>query len=163
MKIDWLPELVTLEEYENNWEYYLRVLYSFFKDDFINKVPLFKELGVGINHELINGKELTFWHIVSEGDIEEDRVPNLRRCERIRWPRPIIEHYYESEIKIWENEKNKSKRVYLWFEEYSYLVVLIKKPSYYLLLTAFPIEYEHYQRKLRKEFDEYKKTEAATG
>lgn len=163
MTIDWLPELVTLEEYKGDWGYYLEVLYSFFKDDFVNKVPRFNELGVGIKHELLKGKEITFWHIVSEGDVEVDRIPSLRRCERIRWPRPIIEHNNDQEIKIWEIKKNRSKRVYLWFEEYDYLVVLVKRPSYYLLLTAFPIEQEHYRRKLHKEFNEFKKTEAASG
>lgn len=163
MQPKWLPELVTLEVYQGNWGYYLEVLYSFFKDDFINKIPRFNGLGVGIKHELLNGKEITFWHIISEGDVETERIPNIRRCERIRWPRPIIEYSNAPEIKIWEIEKKRSKRVYLWLELYDYLVVLIKKSSYYLLLTAFPIEYEHYRNKLRKEYDDYKKTEAASG
>ncbi len=119
-------------------------------------------MGIGIKHDLLNGKEITFWHIVSEGDVEAERIPNLRRCERIRWPRPIIEHFNNEEIKIWENDKNRSKRVYLWLDSMDYLVVLVKRHTYYLLLTAFPIEHEHYRRKLQKEYDD-KKTEAASG
>jgi hypothetical protein len=29
--------------------------------------------------------------MIQEGRTEDERTPDLRRCERIRWPRPIIE------------------------------------------------------------------------
>lgn len=38
---------------------------------------------------MADGKEATFWHMIQEGRIEEDRTPDIRRCERIRWPKPI--------------------------------------------------------------------------
>ena len=43
--------------------------------------------------------------LVQEGKVEDDRTPDLRRCERIRWPRPIIEHESEDSILVWENER----------------------------------------------------------
>ncbi|MNH30689.1 hypothetical protein D3C79_909980 [compost metagenome] len=45
-----------------------------------------KRLGLK-RHPVIQGKEATFWHMISEGNDEAERLPDLRRCERIRWPR----------------------------------------------------------------------------
>ncbi len=43
-------------------------------------------------HPLVDGKEYTFYHITHKGNIENDRTPELRRCERIGWARPVIEN-----------------------------------------------------------------------
>src|SRR4030066_170192 len=60
------------------------------------------------------GKEATFWHLISEGKSEKDRLPDLRRCERIRWPRPIIEHHDRLTIKFWGPERKGGKRTCFW-------------------------------------------------
>ncbi|MCL6613094.1 MAG: hypothetical protein K6U03_00505 [Firmicutes bacterium] len=158
----WLPELVKLEEYAGDWDYYLSVLYSFFKDDFINSSPRFKGMKVGIKrYPLLNGKEASFWHIISSGEEENSKVPDLRRCERIRWPRPIIDHFNDAGIKLWEQEKNREQRVYLWLEAEDYLVVLSKRGTYCLLWTAFVVNYPHYRDKLQKQYEAWIKAEAA--
>lgn len=109
----------------------------------------------------VDGKEATFWHLISEGVKEGDRLPDLRRCERIRWPRPIIEHWYEEEIRLWENRRRGEVRICIWLVKENYLVVLAKRKNYVLLWTAYFVEKSHRRRKLQKEYEAYKKADAA--
>ena len=101
---EWIPELVLFDHYENNWDKYLMAIYKLFKEDFVYKKPLFRGMKLRIKrHPLADdGKEVTFWHLITEGRTENNRIPDLRRCERIRWPKPIIEHSKFPKIKIWE-------------------------------------------------------------
>lgn len=102
-------------------------------------------------------KEATFWHLVSTGKIEEDRNIDLRRCERIRWPKPIIEHSTEQgHIYVWVEEINKEERIHLLCARERYLVVLAVRKGYVLPWTAFFIEYDHQLRKKLKRYEEYK-------
>jgi hypothetical protein len=112
-------------------------------------------------HPVIQGKEATFWHLISEGKGEEERLPDLRRCERIRWPKPIIEHSDEATIKVWGNERKGEKRVCLWLEQEEYLVVLAERRGYILLWTAYLVKEKHRKVKLQKEYETYKKADAA--
>jgi hypothetical protein len=79
----------------------------------------------------------------------------MRRCERIRWPRPIIENNDKPEIKIWRNERKGGQRICLWFENENYLVILADRSTYILPWTAYLVEQPHRQRKLQKEYEEY--------
>ena len=101
------------------------VQYQVYTNDFIHHGPLFDGLPVNRHrYPEVRGKEKTFWHMVQEGDIEEERTPDLRRFERIRWPRPVIEEGRNKKIKIWENRRKSQKCICLWVVEYEYLVVL---------------------------------------
>ncbi len=159
---NWLPPLVLFETYGGNWDHYLEALYAFFKKDFIESLPLFRSIRLALKrHPVIQGKEATFWHLISEGKGEEERLPDLRRCERTRWPRPIIEHSEEPTIKVWENERRGEKRICLWLEQEEYLVVLAERRGYILLWTAYLVREAHRKAKLRKEYETYKKADAA--
>ena len=84
--VQWLPPLVLLRDHGGEWERYLEAVYAWFKQDFINSKPVFQGRRLGLKrHPLTDGKEGTFWHMTSEGQDEENRLPDLRRCERIRW------------------------------------------------------------------------------
>ena len=112
----WLPKLVLLDDYYGNWDEYLHVLYSAFKKDFIDSRPFFRREKLALKrYPIEDGKEATFWHVISEGKVENERIPDLRRCERIPWIRPIIEHEAEQIIKVWENYRKNEKRILLWF------------------------------------------------
>ncbi len=93
---DWLPDLVLLNSYENSWNKYLEALYAFYKADFLNSKPKYRNMDIGVKRlPLYKNKESNFWHLIQEAyetKKEEDRIPDLRRCERIRWPRPVIEN-----------------------------------------------------------------------
>lgn len=153
---DWLPPLVLLVDHGGDWFRYVEVLYAFFKEDFVDSQPVFEGIPLALKrHPISEGKEATFWHLISEGGVEEERLPDLRRCERIRWPRPIIEHSNEKVIKVWENVRRGEKRVCLWLEQQEYLIILARRKTYTLLWTAYPVTRSHQKRKLQKEYEVY--------
>lgn len=158
MKPEWLPNLVLLEKYQNNWDKYIEALYDYFCKDFVYDKPLFRGTMLVLKRLPLgkDGKEATFWHMISEGRIEQERTPDLRRCERIRWPKPIVEHSECNNIKVWENERRGEKRICLWFEDIEYLVVLAKRNGYILFWTAYLVKENHKKRKLNKEFEEFR-------
>jgi hypothetical protein len=93
--------------------------------------------------------------MISEGKEEENRVPDLRRCERIRWPKPIIEHEDDPKVKYWVSVKRNEDRIHIWLEEEDYIVVLADRKGFLLPWTAFLITRPHTREKLRKEHKEY--------
>lgn len=160
----WLPPLVLFNDYGGNWDVYLDVIYDWFKQDFIDSKPVFQGRRLGLKrHPMTHGKEATFWHMIQEGDVEDDRTPDFRRCERIRWPRPVIEHNDDSAIKIWRNQRGNEVRVCLWFAQENYLVILADRGDYILPWTAYLVEQPHRQRKLQREYEEYCKREGQKG
>jgi hypothetical protein len=157
MSAAWLPELVTLDEYGGHWEEYLNALYGIFLNDFVRAATFYKNEEIKTKrHPEINGQSATFWHIISEGQVETERTPNLRRCERIAWPKPILEHIEEPIIREWIEEQRGEQRIHIWLESEGYLVVLAKRNGYILLWTAYFVEEEHYKRKLMRRWEQYK-------
>lgn len=155
-KPSWLPDIVLLEKYNGDWEKYLEIIYSYFVRDFVKSKPKYRGIKLALKkHPIIKGKEATFWHLISSGRKEEDRVPDLRRCERIRWPKPIIEHYGDKALKIWQNRRKNDTRILIWLEEEEYLVVLTERKGYLLLWTAYLVTQPHQKRKLQKEYEDY--------
>lgn len=154
--LDWVPPLVYLNDYQGNWDSYLEAVYAYFKQDFVDSKPVFRGKRLGLKrHPLSLGKEATFWHMIQQGSVEDERTPDIRRCERIRWPRPIIEHEQSQLIKVWCNQRRGEKRICLWFEQESYLVILANRGNYILPWTAYPVERPHQQRKLQREYEQY--------
>lgn len=153
---DWLPELVLLQDYHGKWNDYCDALYEFFLDDFVRTKPQYLGKRFALKkHPEYDGKAATFWHLVSEGNVEEDRTPEMRRCERIRWPRPIIEGNVPADVKTWRNERNGKTRILIALADFSYVVILDDRGGYVLLWTAYPVEREHQRRKLAKEYGDY--------
>jgi hypothetical protein len=156
---DWLPALILVQDYGGRWDKYVEVLYEFFEEDFVRNRPTFEGKLLGLKRQPhIEGKDATFWHLISEGKSEENRNPDLRRCERIRWPKAIIANSNEDCVKVWRNTRKRETRVCLWLENQEYIVILAKRRGYYLLWTAYPVTREHRKRKLRKEYEEYAKS-----
>lgn len=152
----WLPPLVLFNDYGGNWDIYLETIYSWFKQDFINNKPVFQGRRLGLKRlPFTNGKEATFWHMISEGKEEENRTPDFRRCERIRWPKPVIEHESDPKVKYWVSVKRNENRIHLWLEEEDYVVVLADRRGFLLPWTAFFVSWQHTRDKLRKEYEAY--------
>ena len=159
---EWLPEIEPFEKYGGDWDKYLDALHTFFKNDFIDSKPCFRGRRLGLKkHPLEKGKEATFWHLISEGKVEEERTPDLRRCERIRWPRPVIENDIDPAVKVWENKRKSETRILLWLEQEEYLVVLADRKEYILPWTAYMVTKDHQKIKLEREYQQYKKANAA--
>ncbi len=160
---EWLPPLVRLDEFGGEWSQYIEAVYAHFRADFVASQPRCGKKAIGLKrHPLLDGKEATFWHITSEGREEDKRVPDLRRCERIRWPRPMIEHHTHKSIRCWPNTRTSAgrrneRRIVLWLYDDDYVVVLADRGRYVLLWTAYYVSWAHTRRKLLREYEEYLK------
>lgn len=161
----WLPQCEYYDSSES-WQDYENYLYNIFRSDFIEDHPQFEGKDVKIRFRPIeNNKEEAFYHVTCQ-DYQKDgnRVPDFRRCERIRWIKAFIENYQCDPssctdcdgIKIWEKPYKSNKRVHLLFEEERYIVVLERRQKYCLLITAFYIEQDHTLKKKVKEYEQYK-------
>lgn len=147
----WLPALVELSDYRGDWAAYEAALYAYFRADFIDQTPRYRTLPVFLKRmPLYQDKEASYWHCISEGKDEAERVPDLRRCERIRWPRPCIEH--ERELKVWNERRNGEDRIHIWLEKEGYLVVLAVRRSYLVLWTTFYVRHAHEREKFNRRY-----------
>lgn len=153
---DWLPTLLTLSDHGGCWDTYVSAVYARFKADLIDKTLDFQGMRVGLRRNpMYHNREWAFWHIVQEGNVEENRIPNMRRCERIGWVRSIIQHASDPRIKKWENSRSGNHRILLWLVEQDFLVILAPRGKRYaLLVTAYPTDRGHTCRKLQREYEE---------
>jgi hypothetical protein len=151
---DWLADLVTLGSCNDQWDVYLSVVYAVFHDDFVSSKPRFdgRRFAVRTN-PMQNGKEAGFWHLISEGTVEAERTIDIRRCERIRWPRPIIEAFAGDDVRCWRNQRGSDERILIAIDDFSYLVVLSDRGSHVLLITAYHVPRGHRKKKLEREYE----------
>jgi len=148
----WPPELIPLASCGGSWTKYCETIYAEFRRDFVSSRGRFLGKHVGISKRMIEGKEAAFWHCISEGKVEEDRVPDMRRCERIRWPRGLIDAVGTGRVKWWKERDGSRCRSYVALPDFSYLVVMEEAATHFLMVTAYPIEQPHAQRKLGKRY-----------
>ena len=157
----WLPEALRYGDYGGDWDKFLAAVYDVFERDFKQSRPNYQGHPVDYDSRMENGKEAAFWHMTSSIDRSTgDRLPDLRRCERIPWPRPMIENCADKAISVWRNERIRKKgakqtRILIWLEGLDYLVVLAEMRRLTVLVTAYYTDSNHQRRKLRKERDEY--------
>lgn len=160
MSADWLPDLLFLEDAQGNWDLYLERLHTQFVADFIDSKPAWPGKRVGVKkHPEHAGKAATFWHLISDGDVESERLPNMRRCERIGWPRPMMDEFDEAEPQktkcriVWWKERRKNEERYLLApDDFSYIMVVADRGDYVLPWTAFWIEHTHQRTKRERAF-----------
>lgn len=162
MSADWLPPLMLLAECGGDWSAYENVLYECFTSEFLRSKPGWPGRRVNLKrHPMSKGKEATFWHFISEGQIEAERQIDLRRCERIRWPRAIMEAFTGQRpipgdrIVWWRNERNGEGRYLLALPDFSYLLVVADRGEYVLPWTQYHVDRPHRQEKYRKEYHAY--------
>lgn len=162
----WLPPLMPQEPYES-FPHYEDRIYEVFRQDFIDSHPSFKGLQVNVRRQQQedDGKWAGFVHMTSHDDhIAGDRVPDLPRCERIRFPRQLIEHYLDCPIchyticekpLAWWSERHGRRRIQILMESERYLVVLEPHPekNYCLLVTAYCVDHDHSYHKLLKDYE----------
>lgn len=105
-----------------------------------------------------------FWHLISEAPSqdnrnEDDRIPDLDRCARMRWVAWCIQNAEATGFSWWENTRGRETHVVIWAELHDFAVVLAKRdtqggPRYYLLKTAYCLR-GHTIRKFAKERDAF--------
>ena len=108
-----------------------------------------------------DGKELIFWHLTTrkikpvkiprrkqkfypEGQeyIESERLLDMRRCERLPWIKPLIEHPDEPEILSWDYEEgDRTIKTYIWIKDDNFVVIMKKYPNRRRrLITSFYVD-----------------------
>jgi hypothetical protein len=163
MSIDWLPELLRLEDSSGNWKDYVERLHRQFLTDFVASKPDWHGKRVGLkNHPEYDGKSATFWHMISEGSVEADRTPDMRRCERIAWPRPMMDEFDDAapgttgcQALWWTELRGTETRYHLAPDDFSYVVVVADRGAFVLPWTAYYVEHAHRREKLRKKWRDH--------
>jgi hypothetical protein len=125
--------------FDGNWTVYVESLYSVYVQDIVNGNLTFKGLKISCQYRpATQDKHFGFWHVVSEGETEEDRIPDIRRCERIGWIAYLIAQVESNDhISWWENKRGGDTHVVIWHEAENFVVILAKRKDYYLLKSAY--------------------------
>ena len=159
---EWLPDLVYFDDYEGDWDKYLEAIHDVFLDGFVNSLPSWPGKRLSLKrHPEYDGKSATFWHFISTGPIENDRLPDLRRCEQIGWPRPMIDQFTngsprnEDLVNWWKNKRGSNENYVLSLPDFSYVVVVADRGEYVLPWTAYSVDYPNRRRRLAREFLDY--------
>lgn len=158
-----MPPLMLLEDFDGDFSQYMEAVYAIFKRDFVDSKPNWEGKRFALKkYPMEFGKEHTFYHITHEGDEEENRKPDLRRMERIAFPRVMIDHVSHPILKVWQNIRGDKHNILILHEEEKYLIVLREHEDYVLLWTAYYIEYSNRMRRLVKEYEEFIKSKDRT-
>jgi hypothetical protein len=137
------PSLILFNDFGGDWAAYEEALDKIFRSEIAYSLTF---RGDKVNCRRTpeeGGRWAAFWHLVSEGKIEDDRTPDLRRCERLAWVPWVISNWNQSEdIEWWENTRGSEVSVLLWYQE-AYLVILAKRNGYWLLKSAYVTNQSH--------------------
>ncbi len=155
------PDLLS---FFGDWPTYEAELYRVFIDEIAQGGLQFAGLRVGCRRmPETAGRWASFWHLVQEGKVEDDRTPDLRRCERIRWVRWVIENARTyTAIDEWQNTRGTEVNTLLWYRE-EYLVVLAQRQGYWLLRTAYCTDKRGRIAQLRCERDAFRRARPQNG
>lgn len=169
----WLPDLIRLSDYGGDWDAFLAAAYGCFAHDFIQSEPKLLDKSVkSKRYVAYNRQDHSFWHCIEESAAgaknEENRIPKISLVERIRWPRPVIEHAVNTPgVLAWAevyHGHGTQKRVHLFVEEEDYCVVLDPrgkgedgKPNYYYLWTTFLCESDRQHDKMLRRYEKGEK------
>lgn len=139
-----------------DWEAYETQLYAIFLGEIAQGGITFRGDRVSCRRlPETEGKWAAFWHLIQQGKVEEDRLPDLRRCERLRWVKYVIESWnVDADIEWWENTRGSETNILLWYCE-EYLVILARREGYWLLRSAYETDQPHRLRTLRAERDKF--------
>ena len=92
VELNSLPRMICLEDYGGNYAAFIDAVYQIFFRDFIRHKAMFGSHRIHLRyHPAFQDRPYAFYHMTHKGDIENERLPDLRRCERIPWARPTIE------------------------------------------------------------------------
>lgn len=152
-----LPELMLLADAEGEdsaakWPNYIDDIYAEFRHTAADAGLVFRGWPVVCPYmepqrgappkQPYQGKHFSFWHSMSTGPKEDERVPDFPRCERIDWIGWVIRNAEDPAwVRWWENERRGDRgpktHVPLWLFEHNYAVILDKGRDRYFLRTSY--------------------------
>lgn len=158
--------------FDGNWLKYQNSLTNYFYKNLYNMKVTYNNLKVSLKRDPVyQDVPGSFYHLTCKGikknSEEEEREPDLRRCERLHWIKPLLENNHSINncpcncVRVYEKYHNGDNTINFLFEEGRYLVVLGKRNGYYLLKTAFYIEYDNRLKREIKAYENYIKQQEA--
>ncbi|WP_141563191.1 hypothetical protein [Teichococcus rhizosphaerae] len=153
-----LPPLLTLDTCGGDWERYLECVHDVYLSQIVRGGLTFRGLRVATRRTPeTRGKGYGFWHMIQEGRVEEDRMPDLRRCERLCWVPHVIRAADRADprVSVWQNVRGGNIHVPLWLEDEDYLVILAQRQGHWLLKTQYIVTYRNRREALRQERDAF--------
>jgi hypothetical protein len=155
---EWLPAKALVSPWTlNTYE----VLYEIFCRDIRDYALRYKGNDVWIFKDMEDGKETVFWHLTTretkpvkvprrkrrfcsavQPREERERLPDLRRCERLPWVRPLIEHPSDPEVLAWDYEEgDRTIKTYVWIKDYDFVAIMKRYPDQKRrLITSFYVD-----------------------
>lgn len=169
MSGDWLALGRSLNDYDGDWTAYVDACYRDYEADFYNGALPWPVSGQRLSLKRMpvdaDGRCNTFWHLVTEGQVEANRTPDLARLERIGWPMALLREFAttypqpsSARICWWRNTRGRDSRYLLALADFSYVVVVADRKNYVLLWTAYPVERQHRRDKFQREYEDYWKS-----
>lgn len=134
----WLP---AHDPFDGDWFAYVERLYLRYLADLVDSRPIWRGKQVFVDDErLVNDKHFTFWHITSGIDAKTKDLldPDLERCARICWVRPILEAP-EAEVRTWI-QANRNGVVAVALPDFSFLVIIKEVKARAFLKSAYVVD-----------------------
>jgi hypothetical protein len=131
-----LPALIPLQ---GEWEAYEERLYDCFCTTLVDNAPFFQGKRISCQFEPASkDKHFCFWHCISEGEIEEARNIDPRRCERIAWIAWMIENAGTDEnVVFWRNKRGRNVRIVILHKVERFVTILNEARHTCALVTAY--------------------------
>lgn len=162
MRPDWLPRELELnnsslqEDYNCLHEIFLRDL-SNLDGIIVDGKSVYIDRG---KDEIYPEYERGFLHFVTRRN-GDARPIDYERAKKLNWVLPVLKHYMEPEVKAFWSVGPKDEGLYLWLEEYDFLIILkdwkgSKNNGTRIVVTSYSVD-GSYRRSLEKRFrDSYK-------
>ena len=153
----WLPPMAEVNPWTAGT---FDLLYAIFQRDFKDSQPFYKCHPVWFFPETEEGKEVIFWHMTSEKNkATGERIPDLRRSERLPWPRPMIDFSQQPEVLAFDYlESDGDTNTYVWLKDHDFVVLMKRyRDGRRRLLTSFYINYPNYRGKLLRKYARLRK------
>ena len=152
-----LPELFP---FHGDWDRYEGELYEIYLETIVRSGLTFGGLPVKAKFTpLTKKKGFTFWHLISEGEREEERTPDFKRCERIRWVAWLVENATSyPHVSWWKNNRWGNTHIVIWHEKENFAVILAKRTGYVLLKTAYWVK-QHRRKDFEREREEFRRSQ----
>jgi hypothetical protein len=150
-----------------------KALYAIFRRDFVDSRPYYRGSEVWHFPEKDDGKEVLFWHLTTREHKPEPvprrmrryaasisrpsgRYPDLRRCERLPWVRPMIENSLQPEVLAWDyREGDGDIHTYVWLKDRDFVVIMKKyRNGRRRLITSFYVDEDYKRRDFERKYAE---------
>lgn len=140
------PNLITLADCGGDPGQHLETVYQAYMDELVHAGLTFQ--GKALSFRFMpqtNGRGYAFWHAISEAGetaAEDDRIIDLRRCERITWPAYMLAtatNDGNGDVLWWRTTRRGRSRIVFWIKAESYALVMEEREDYWLFLTTYTV------------------------